>query len=276
MYIKKLLLLFLAILFTCFMGCSRFNAKGNKGDSVVLPIKKEIDNYIVEIEDTKLFKDYILCKYNVTTKDGSEINKGDISVFPLCKYNNITYGAGGEIFRENVQPNKVVVFSEFFIGAKKGDSLKTKYLVGIKKCNSDTFIDGPYLKESKENYDYINKRFSIDNMDLVLQSKGDFEFGSLIHFYIENITDFDRIPEDYSIKISSGNYENSYRIRNATACGEDYIDRLIKDGGYREGMKSIGFYKCPLIYDNKKVDPNNIKIYLVNKETKVETLLYSK
>lgn len=80
----------------------------NKKD--ILPLRKEIGNYILDIEYTKMFENSIIRKYYITTKNGSNIDKPNIFLSIEDKDNNISYGTSPiEIYTNNISNNKLVV-----------------------------------------------------------------------------------------------------------------------------------------------------------------------
>lgn len=80
----------------------------NKKD--ILPLRKEIGNYILDIEYTKMFENSIIRKYYITTKNGSNIDKPNIFLSIEDKDNNISYGTSPiEIYTNNISNNKLIV-----------------------------------------------------------------------------------------------------------------------------------------------------------------------
>jgi len=73
MFKKKnniILILLSVIITTFFLGCT----KTSETEPSNFPLRKEVGNYIIDIEYTKYFGNYLLTKYYITTKDGSNID----------------------------------------------------------------------------------------------------------------------------------------------------------------------------------------------------------
>lgn len=167
--IKKRLLLISMILTSFFcIGCS-FNDKKD-----ILPLRKEIDNYILDIEYTKMFEDSIITKYYITTKDGSNIDKPNIFLSIEDKDNNISYGTSPiEIYTNNISNDKLVVISECFIAKKRNNFMNINYKLsgdGITNLSdNDKKININYnLVQDEKNYCHLHKEVCLNEINPII------------------------------------------------------------------------------------------------------------
>ncbi|WP_195926910.1 hypothetical protein [Sarcina ventriculi] len=279
--IKKRLLLISMILTSFFyIGCS-FNDKKD-----ILPLRKEIDNYILDIEYTKMFEDSIITKYYITTKDGSNIDKPNIFLSIEDKDNNISYGTSPiEIYTNNISNDKLVVISECFIAKKRNNFMNVNYkLSGDGTANlsdNDKKININYnLVQDDKNYSHLHKEVCLNEINFNIESIVNLESGKLIQFNIYNLNyDNSKIIEsilkDYNIKLKSRDYVNIYNINSIIGYNERYINDINSTNHYNENIKTIYFFQSYLDYDTSKIDLNNIQIYLTNNVTGEESLIYS-
>lgn len=279
MFIRKnniILILLSVIITTFFLGCT----KTSEIESSNFPLREEVGNYIIDIDYTKDFGNYLLTKYYITTKDGSNVDekKGFLSG-GIQNDNVVEFGVGPhEISSKEIAKDKLEVVQRFLIVGRrgKGDPIKMKYIFsgdeGIKLSNP--------LNKSTNGYEYIHKKVSLDGLDFTIESLGNFEFGSLIDFYVEDTKNSDTydIIDKYSLKLISGSYINEYELESFLGYRDNQVKELseLKDYDYNKDSKYIQFYTGNLLYNPKDVDINDMQIYLIDKETQNETLIYSK
>lgn len=285
--IKKLGLIFvLLIAVIALIGLLMLNNQNE--NTSVFPIKKEIGNYIIDIEYTKMFHDSLITKYYITTKDGTNINNSNISVVINDINGIIDYGIfPSTILCENIDNNKLVIVEEFFIAAKNSNTIELKY-----KFNGNDINDIPnqekkikesyYLNESNENYKYIHKQVSLDGISFTVESIVNLDFGSIIHFYtndtnLKGVDDkYDYILDNYHLKLKSGEYVKTYKIKSLIEyTNPNIIKNLSSIGNYDKDIQYISFFQGNITYNNNEVNTKNMEIYLVNNTTGQEVLIYS-
>lgn len=269
-----------------FLGCSADSAVSN--DVNTYPITKEIGNYIIDIEYTKFYNNSLITKYYITTKDGSNISDSNITVVINDIDDIIDYGISpSTISTENVSNNKLVVIEEFFIAMKNSNFININYELGGNDLRNfsdkEKTIEGSYyINESSDGYEYIHNEFSLGGFNFTIQNFTNLDFGSILQFYItdtesdRNDRQSDEILNDYCLKLKLGEYSKTYEIKRLIAyTGEDLVNDLALSGNYDINMKYISFFQGNLIYDSNNVNINDMQVYLVNKITGEETLIYS-
>lgn len=269
-----------------FLSCSDSNTVNT--DINKFPITKEIGNYIIDIEYTKLYKNSLITKYYITTKDGSNISSSNISVVIDDINRVIDYGIfPSTVVTENISNNKLVVVEEFFIVVKDSNFININYELGGNNLQNfsdkEKKIEGSYyINESSDGYKDINKKFLVDGINFTIQSITNFDLGSIINFYtydtdINNPTNqYEYILDNYELKLKSGQYTKIYEIKSLIEYTDNNIvNNLISLGNYDKNMQYISFFQGNLIYNNDEVNTNDMQVYLVNKNTGEETLIYS-
>ncbi|MPQ44864.1 hypothetical protein [Clostridium tarantellae] len=267
----------LMLLVTLFIGCrvqndTSLSLKENR--ITELPKIVDFENYIIEIEDIQLFKECILLQYSITSKDGSSISNKDISVNFKLK-NNTVYGGGNfEILTEQLSKDKIRSYSQFIIAAKSTDWIDIDFFIDVQRpgLNEEPNIGSYHLKENKNDYEYINKKVSIDGIDFIIKSIANFEFGSLLNFYTKNLDN----DLNYSIKLKSNNYINTYPIILLLTFEKNILKDLNLTENYNDFDKKITIGSSPLIYLKEDINANNFELYLVNNTTNTEVLIYKK
>ncbi|WP_029451876.1 hypothetical protein [Clostridium algidicarnis] len=276
MFKKKnniILILLSVIITTFFLGCT----KVSEAEPSNFPLTKEVGNYIIDIEYTKYFGNYLLTKYYITTKDGSNIEDGNVFLSAATQNDNVVELSFGpqEISSKKIANDKLEVVQKYIIAGRKekSDQIKIEYLL----TGDIKFKLSSPLNKSTNGYEYIHKKISLDGLDFTIESLGNFEFGSLIDFYIEDTKNSDTydIREKYNLKLISGNYINAYELKALIAFPPKELGEL-EDYDYNRDSKYVQFYAGNLLYNPEDVDINNMQIYLVDKETQNETLIYSK
>lgn len=279
MFIRKnniILILLSVIITTLFLRCT----KTSETESSNFPLRKEVGNYIIDIDYTKYFENYLLTKYYITTKDGSNIEKRNVFLTAATQNDDgIRFGAGPQsISSKEIAKDKLEVVQKFIIAAREGksNSIKVEYLL----TGDIKFELSRQVNKSMNGYEYIHKKISLDGIDFTIESLGNFEFGSLIDFYIEDTQNSDTydIIDKYSLKLISGSYINEYELKSFLGYRDNQVKGLgeLKDYDYNKDSKYVQFYAGNLLYNPKDVDINDMQIYLIDKETQNETLIYSK
>lgn len=288
--LKKFLILFSIIISPfLFLGCSVNNVLNEK--TANFPIIKEIGNYIIEIEYSKLYKNSLITKYYITSKDGSNIERSSIFANVKDIDNVIDYGIYPiEVLWEKIDDNKMVVVKEYLIASKNFNSINIKYdLDGTKIKNisaEEKNISGSYhLIESNDNYKYIHNKFYLDGFNFTIESINHLDFGSIIQFYITDTQEdkvdtlSNKILSNYYLKLKSNEYIKTYEIEHsASLIDENLIKDLVlqnnRNNNYDIDIKYISFFQGNLIYDSNNINIDDMQVYLINKITGEETLIY--
>ena len=273
-----MLTLSLIILGISFIGCLDTSRNELESEHAQFPLKKEIGNYIVDIEYTKYFKNYLLTKYSVTAKDGSDIEKNSLFVSTGRILDDTEYSGGPQYVLDSIGNKRNEFITTYYIAAKskEDNSIKVEYSFNGKGLEGEELRPNP-IPLSTDGYKYIHKKFYLDGIDYTVESLGNFEFGSLLHFYIEDAEreDTGDITNKYKLKLKSGDYINMYDLKGVLGYNKKLVKKVSELGDFNKDSKYIQFYGGYLLYDTKDVDVNNMQIYLVNNETQEETLLYS-
>lgn len=278
---KKNLIMVFGIMSICLIqvGCS--NPVDIEKENNIFPISKEIGDYIIDIEYSKMFQDSIITKYYITTKDGSDINEANIFLSVEDKDRNISYGTSSiEVYTNNVSSDKLVVVSECFIAKKKNDFMDISYKLsgqGVRNISdNDKKINIDYtLTQDNTGYSHLHEELYLNEIEFNIESIINFEYGSLIKFNIYDSEKAEYVSENYNLVLKSENYTSIYDITPLIGYEEEPLQGLNSDGHYNNGVKYIGFFQGNLIYNNDEVNTNDMQIYLVNKITGEETLIYS-
>lgn len=279
--LKKNLALILGIICMAIVQSGCTSSIDIETEESIFPIRKEIGNYIVDIEYSKLFEDSIITKYYITTKDGSDINEANIFLSVEDKDRNISYGTSPiEIYTNNVSSDKLVVVSECFIAKKKNDFMDISYKLsgqGVRNISdSDKKINIDYtLTQDNRGYSHLHEELHLNEIEFNIESIINFEYGSLIKFNIYDSEKAEYVSENYNLVLKSESYRSIYDITPLIGYEEGLLQGFNSDGHYNNSIRYIGFFQGNLIYNNDELNTNDIQIYLVNKITGEETLIYS-
>ncbi|HAT4295490.1 TPA: hypothetical protein I9069_002180, partial [Clostridium perfringens] len=102
-----------------------------------------------------------------------------------------------------------------------------------------------------------------------------FEYVCILDFYTENINDLNsyNIDKTFEIKLTSPNFTNNYDIKSLFALKNDYLKNLSRNKNFNPKSKYTEFLSCNVNYDINTIKQFNL--YLVNKQTGTEYLIYS-
>ena len=289
---KKRKRLFLSIIFfgtilnliLIFLGLKvlikRLEIKINEEPKVVeaqFPYNTEFDNYNIEIKKPKVVNHYILFDYTISTKDNSPIEEDDFHITGGPSFPDTAYFVSAHDILRKVENNKMRIVNvgiivarkdydkyvnnfDFLVSAREKGS--SKNLFEEKRVDTTIKVDGvvyPY----KENYKEIKKTFKLDDIDFEVLSIGDFDFGSCIPIFVGNISEEKgkEIENKYTI----------YDLEKWVGFYEQVIKRYSNiDPSYNANSQYDQFYMGKIFYNPKEVNKDNVKIYLMNKETNEE------
>lgn len=268
----------------------RLEAKINEEPKVVeaqFPYNTEFDNYNIEIKKPKLVNHYILFDYTISTKDNSPIEEDDFHITGSPSFPDTAYFVSAHDILRKVENNKMRIVNvgiivarkdydkyvnnfDFLVSARgKGSS---KNLFEEKRVDTTIKIDGVVYPD-KENYKEIKKTFKLDGIDFEVLSIGDFDFGSCIPIFVGNISEEKgkEIENKYALRIEGKNINAMYNLEKWVGFYEQVIKRYSNiDPSYNANSQYDQFYMGKIFYNPKEVNKDNVKIYLINKETNEE------
>lgn len=299
---KKRKRLFLSIIFfgtilnliLIFLGLKvlvkRLEIKINEEPKVVeaqFPYNTEFDNYNIEIKKPKVVNHYILFDYTVSTKDNSPIEKEDFYITGSPSFPDIAYFISSQNVLTKVENNKMRIVDAGIIVARKDYDKYIKnleFLVSAREKGSskDPFkekrVDTTIKMEGvvypdKENYKELKKTFKLDDIDFEVLSIGDFDFGTFIPIFVGNISNekSKEIENKYALRIEGENINAIYDLEKWVGFYEQVIKRYSNiDQRYNANSQYDQFYMGKIFYNPKEVNKDNVKIYIINKETNEE------
>lgn len=299
---KKRKSLFLSIIFfgtilnliLIFLGLKvlvkRLEIKINEEPKVVeaqFPYNTEFDNYNIEIKKPKVVNHYILFDYTVSTKDNSPIEKEDFYITGSPSFPDIAYFISSQNVLTKVENNKMRIVDAGIIVARKDYDKYIKnleFLVSAREKGSskDPFkekrVDTTIKMEGvvypdKENYKELKKTFKLDDIDFEVLSIGDFDFGTFIPIFVGNISNekSKEIENKYALRIEGENINAIYDLEKWVGFYEQVIKRYSNiDQRYNANSQYDQFYMGKIFYNPKEVNKDNVKIYIINKETNEE------
>lgn len=271
---KNFIIFLVGIIFVVFTTNSAL--KNNK--KIEFPYEFEFENYKVEIEYAKLYDNYLLTKHNISKKDGSITQEDDINITTTISENTARgYMIGPQVISTRVIDNRVKEeISTFFIAEtekpiKKANIRHSLILKGNIDINSIKTDGSVFL--TNDDYNYINKKFKIDNIDLTVMSLGNFEFGGLLHIFTENLEseELQNLEKNYFIRLKSGEFQEDFKINTIMGYKEEIVKKISNFGDFNPNSKLTEFFGVNMLYDTSKVDNDNIEIYIVNKNSNEET-----
>ena len=268
----------------------RLEAKINEEPKVVeaqFPYNTEFDNYNIEIKKPKLVNHYILFDYTISTKDNSPIEEDDFHITGSPSFPDTAYFVSAHDILRKVENNKMRIVNvgiivarkdydkyvnnfDFLVSAREKGS--SKNLFEEKRVDTTIKIDGVVYPD-KENYKEIKKTFKLDGIDFEVLSIGDFDFGSCIPIFVGNISEEKgkEIENKYTIRIEGENINAIYDLEKWVGFYEQVIKRYSNiDPSYNANSQYDQFYMGKIFYNPKEVNKDNVKIYLMNKETNEE------
>lgn len=299
---KKRKRLFLSIIFfgtilnliLIFLGLKvlikRLEIKINEEPKVVeaqFPYNTEFDNYNIEIKKPKLVNHYILFDYTISTKDNSPIEEDDFHITGSPSFPDIAYFVSAHDILRKVENNKMRIVNvgiivarkdydkyvnnfDFLVSAREKGS--SKNLFEGKRVDTTIKVDGVVYPD-KENYKEVKKTFKLDDIDFEVLSIGDFDFGSFIPIFVGNISEekSKEIENKYALRIEGENINAIYDLEKWVGFYEQVIKRYSNiDPSYNANSQYDQFYMGKIFYNPKEVNKENVKIYLINKETNEE------
>nr|WP_243110600.1 hypothetical protein [Clostridium perfringens] len=299
---KKRKRLFLSIIFfgtilnliLIFVGLKvlvkRLEIKINEEPKVVeaqFPYNTEFDNYNIEIKKPKVVNHYILFDYTVSTKDNSPIEMEDFYITGSPSFPDIAYFISSQNVLTKVENNKMRIVDagiivarkdydkyiknlEFLVSAREKGS--SKDLFEEKRVDTTIKMEGVVYPD-KENYKELKKTFKLDDIDFEVLSIGDFDFGTFIPIFVGNISNekSKEIENKYALRIEGENINAIYDLEKWVGFYEQVIKRYSNiDPSYNANSQYDQFYMGKIFYNPKEVNKDNVKIYLINKETNEE------
>lgn len=299
---KKRKRLFLSIIFfgtilnllLIFLGLKvlvkRLEIKINEEPKVVeaqFPYNTEFDNYNIEIKKPKVVNHYILFDYTISTKDNSPIEEDDFHITGSPSFPDTAYFVSAHDILRKVENNKMRIVNvgiivarkdydkyvnnfDFLVSAREKGS--SKNLFEGKRVDTTIKVDGVVYPD-KENYKEVKKTFKLDDIDFEVLSIGDFDFGSFIPIFVGNISEekSKEIENKYALRIEGENINAIYDLEKWVGFYEQVIKRYSNiDPSYNANSQYDQFYMGKIFYNPKEVNKENVKIYLINKETNEE------
>ncbi|MDK0955769.1 hypothetical protein P5F62_04835 [Clostridium perfringens] len=251
------------------------------------PYNTEFDNYNIEIKKPKLVNHYILFDYTISTKDNSPIEEEDFHITGSPSFPDTAYFVSAHDILRKVENNKMRIVNvgiivarkdydkyvnnfDFLVSAREKGS--SKNLFEEKRVDTTIKIDGVVYPE-KENYKEIKKTFKLDGIDFEVLSIGNFDFGTFIPIFVGNISNekSKEIENKYALRIEGENINAIYDLEKWVGFYEQVIKRYSNiDQRYNANSQYDQFYMGKIFYNPKEVNKDNVKIYLINKETNEE------
>lgn len=268
----------------------RLEIKINEEPKVVeaqFPYNTEFDNYNIEIKKPKVVNHYILFDYTISTKDNSPIEEDDFHITGSPSFPDTAYFVSAHDILRKVENNKMRIVNvgiivarkdydkyvnnfDFLVSAREKGS--SKNLFEEKRVDTTIKVDGVVYPD-KENYKEIKKTFKLDDIDFEVLSIGDFDFGSCIPIFVGNISEEKgkEIENKYALRVEGENINAIYDLEKWVGFYEQVIKRYSNiDPSYNANSQYDQFYMGKIFYNPKEVNKDNVKIYLINKETNEE------
>ncbi|MDM0955504.1 hypothetical protein QTI87_10250 [Clostridium perfringens] len=247
----------------------------------------EFDNYNIEIKKPKVVNHYILFDYTISTKDNSPIEEDDFHITGGPSFPDTAYFVSAHDILRKVENNKMRIVNvgiivarkdydkyvnnfDFLVSAREKGS--SKNLFEEKRVDTTIKVDGVVYPD-KENYKEIKKTFKLDDIDFEVLSIGDFDFGSCIPIFVGNISEEKgkEIENKYALRVEGENINAIYDLEKWVGFYEQVIKRYSNiDPSYNANSQYDQFYMGKIFYNPKEVNKDNVKIYLINKETNEE------
>ncbi|MCH1962342.1 hypothetical protein MCG45_05585 [Clostridium perfringens] len=284
--ILNLILIFLGLK----LLVKRLEIKINEETKVVeaqFPYNTEFDNYNIEIKKPKVVNHYILFDYTISTKDNSPIEKEDFYITGSPSFPDMAYFISSQNVLTKVENNKMRIVDagiivarkdydkyiknlEFLVSAREKDSSKDPFKE--KRVDTTIKMEGVVYPD-KENYKEIKKTFKLDDINFEVLSIGDFDFGTFIPIFVGNISNekSKEIENKYALRVEGENINAIYDLEKWVGFYEQVIKRYSNiDPSYNANSQYDQFYMGKIFYNPKEVNKENVKIYLINKETNEE------
>lgn len=251
------------------------------------PYNTEFDNYNIEIKKPKVVNHYILFDYTISTKDNSPIEKEDFYITGSPSFPDIAYFISSQNVLTKVENNKMRIVDAGIIVARKDydkyvnnfdflvnarEKGSSKNLFEEKRVDTTIKMEGVVYPD-KENYKEIKKTFKLDDIDFEVLSIGNFDFGTFIPIFVGNISNekSKEIENKYALRVEGENINAIYDLEKWVGFYEQVIKRYSNiDPSYNANSQYDQFYMGKIFYNPKEVNKDNLKIYLINKETNEE------
>ncbi|MDT9335064.1 hypothetical protein P3F01_01605 [Clostridium perfringens] len=268
----------------------RLEIKINEEPKVVeaqFPYNTEFDNYNIEIKKPKLVNHYILFDYTVSTKENSPIEMEDFYITGSPSFPDIAYFISSQNVLTKVENNKMRIVDagiivarkdydkyvnnfDFLVNAREKGSSKDPFKE--KRVDTTIKMEGVVYPD-KENYKELKKTFKLDDINFEVLSIGNFDFGTFIPIFVGNISNekSKEIENKYALRIEGENINAIYDLEKWVGFYEQVIKRYSNiDQRYNANSQYDQFYMGKIFYNPKEVNKDNVKIYLINKETNEE------
>ncbi|XZI53824.1 hypothetical protein ACSW9K_10390 [Clostridium perfringens] len=140
-----------------------------------------------------MFNNYVFFDYNVEAKDESPIIEEAFFTGAVI-FSDDGYFTSADKISTEINDNKMYIINVEIIVARENYELYVKnpsFLISEKEKNSNRrYVDKRVeargtIYPTTENYKEINKTFKLDNIDFKVLSLGDFNFGTLMHVWLE-------------------------------------------------------------------------------------------
>ena len=268
----------------------RLEIKINEEPKVVeaqFPYNTEFDNYNIEIKKPKLVNHYILFDYTVSTKENSPIEMEDFYITGSPSFPDIAYFISSQNVLTKVENNKMRIVDagiivarkdydkyvnnfDFLVNAREKGSSKDPFKE--KRVDTTIKMEGVVYPD-KENYKELKKTFKLDDINFEVLSIGNFDFGTFIPIFVGNISNekSKEIENKYALRVEGENINAMYDLEKWVGFYEQVIKRYSNiDQRYNANSQYDQFYMGKIFYNPKEVNKDNVKIYLINKETNEE------
>ncbi|ATD50111.1 hypothetical protein ACV30B_16240 [Clostridium perfringens] len=273
------------IFFSMFLlvGCEN---KANEDKAYLngkVPYTIDDNNYIITVNSIEQYEDYTLFDYNMEAKEGFSLEKDKYGIWPV----NITGHTefDGDVF--GFTPVKIVddfngstrhvIEGDYIIG-KNGElgDIRYKFSIANNGAFQDKFLETKdkfkYTIKNDKNYIELNKKVRFDNVDFVIRSIGNFEFGTIVSMYSTNLSkeESKKIEDEnlYSLEVKSKDFNKKYPLEILIGCSKEQLDEYGYDSDF------VTFFVTPLRYSKNEID-GNIEIYLVNNKTGEKLEIYN-
>ncbi|HHL2038401.1 TPA: hypothetical protein ACQ3VS_003043, partial [Clostridium perfringens] len=266
------------------VGCGN---KANEDKAYIngeVPYTIDDNNYIITVNSIEPYEDYTLFDYTIEAKEGFTLEKDKYGIWPV----NITGHTefDGDVF--GFTPVKIVddfngstrhvIEGDYIIG-KCGELGDVSYKFSISNNLGDfpdKFLETKdkfkYTIKNDKDYIELNKKVRFDNVDFVIRSIGNFEFGTIVSMYSTNLSkeESKKIEDEnlYSLEINSKNFNEQYPLELLIGCPKEQLDE------YGYDFDFVTFFVTPLRYSKNEID-GNIEIYLVNNKTGEKLEIYN-
>lgn len=268
----------LKIIITAFMFSLLLISCSNQDTVTVnLPFNTDYNKANVNVEYTKYLPNFLITKYYVKYPENISIDNNNLVYLSTSPNKYDGFGLGTfTVLSKKISSNKLEVIDRFILPENvPSNSINIQYSISQNTLPTKTFNLNTPLSLNNDNYVSLNKKIKIDNIDINLVSLYYFEYGCILDFYTENIKDLNsyNIDKTFEIKLTSPNFTNNYDIKSLFALKNDYLKNLSRNKNFNPKSKYTEFLSCNVNYDINTIKKFNL--YLVNKQTGTEYLIYS-